>query len=139
MSIYQVIYSSDAAPSLNEEEVELLVARAHVSNDAHAITGVLLYSGLHFLQVLEGSRESVEQLFARVSSDPRHTGVTLLFSEAVPARLFPSWGMGWTPTSTAALTRLAAYLDPQHRSALVPSTFAAHAVISDLLEEFVHG
>lgn len=139
MTVHQLIYRSNAAQSLNKEEVERLVARARVYNDAHAITGVLLYSGPHFLQVLEGSRESVEQLFARISNDSRHTGVALLFSEAVPARLFPTWSMGCTPTSTAALTRLATYLDPRHRAALVPSMFAAHAVISDLLEEFVHG
>ena len=137
-SVHQVIYRSKAAQLLTEDEVARLVARARVYNEAHAITGVLLHSGPHFVQVLEGNQASVERLFRRVSHDSRHAGVSLLFNEAVPARQFPTWSMGYTHTCPTALTRLAAYLDPQHRAALVPSTYPAHAVISDLLDDFLH-
>lgn len=57
------------------------------------ITGLLLYGGGHFMQLLEGEREVIEDLFERICSDPRHHDVHRLLTFPVENRLFDDWSM----------------------------------------------
>jgi hypothetical protein len=59
------------------------------------ITGVLcVCHGDIFMQVLEGGREEVNQLYAKLVRDARHTDVTLLDYAEISERRFSSWRMG---------------------------------------------
>lgn len=58
------------------------------------ITGLLLYSGGHFMQLLEGPESVVGGLFDLIHRDPRHAAVRRLLSKPVSGRLFPQWNMG---------------------------------------------
>ena len=58
------------------------------------MTGVLCFSGGIFLQVLEGGRTVVSQLYNRIAGDARHTDVVLLNYEEVSERRFAGWAMG---------------------------------------------
>jgi cytochrome oxidase Cu insertion factor (SCO1/SenC/PrrC family) len=44
---------------------------------------------------LEGDKESVEELFAKISIDPRHDSVIKLQSTYVEKRQFEKWSMGF--------------------------------------------
>ena len=46
------------------------------------------------MQALEGGREEVNQLYARLVRDARHTDVTLLDYAEISERRFSSWRMG---------------------------------------------
>jgi hypothetical protein len=46
------------------------------------------------MQVLEGGRDAVNQLYSRICSDPRHTDVILLHYEEISERRFAGWTMG---------------------------------------------
>ncbi len=76
-----------------EGELAALVEGCREKNEAQGISGLLLYSGCHFLQVLEGEPMRVASLFTRVSGDPRHTAVQQLSNRRVDRRLFADWGM----------------------------------------------
>jgi hypothetical protein len=54
-----------------------LLASAQSKNQRLNITGALLSYGGIFAQVLEGPRNSVEQLFARIQLDERNSEVTV--------------------------------------------------------------
>jgi hypothetical protein len=69
----------------------LLSAQAH--NAANAVTGVLCQGQGLYLQVLEGERSAVNQLFARILQDRRHHDVQLLAFEEIAARRYPDWSM----------------------------------------------
>ncbi len=137
MSVYQLIYRSDAARPWGDAELERLAAQARIHNYSLAITSVLFFDGQQFLQVLEGGQEAVEALYAHISHDPRHTNLAVMLGGAVPQRLFPKWSLGLSQVAAADLSRLSGYLDPRHRNALLPERYNAHEVISDLLSEFV--
>jgi len=47
-----------------------------------------------FLQVLEGGRSQVSQLYNRIAADPRHHDVVLLTYEEIAERHFAGWAMG---------------------------------------------
>lgn len=136
MPIQRIIYHSTATRSITDEEMDRLVSQARIYNYSQCITGILFCSGRQFLQVLEGEQDVVEPLYHYIGQDPRHTNLTPLLHEEVPQRSFPEWSMGYSRVGCGALARLATYLDPQHRAALLPRPYCAQEVLADLVREF---
>lgn len=88
-------YVSTATAPLSRAELMELLAQARAENARNQITGMLVYQGGHFLQVLEGQPEAVRATMERIRQDPRHDLIALLFEEPVAAREFPDWRMGF--------------------------------------------
>jgi len=88
----QYLYIS-TAPTLPREEVEAILAASARNNPARGITGLLLFNGRNFLQLLEGEPEEVASLMDTITADPRHAGVSVLDRRAIPARTCPDWAM----------------------------------------------
>lgn len=80
--------------SISRAEVEELVERSRVRNEHEDITGLLLLRQSRVMQVLEGPERAVRDLFRRISDDPRHHGVTTVWTSSADERRFPSWTMG---------------------------------------------
>ena len=90
----RLIYKSVLCPDLlAPEDLPGMVEKAAVNNDKAGITGVLVFSGGRFLQVLEGPVKFVNQLYGRIVSDERHRDVELISYELVPSTYFPDWSM----------------------------------------------
>jgi hypothetical protein len=71
------------------------IQAASARNNADvSVTGLLLYSGGHFLQILEGREAVIERLYQKISSDLRHTDVTRLICQRIECRQFENWQMG---------------------------------------------
>lgn len=68
---------------------------AQEKNKAIGLTGILLYDGRRFLQLLEGDRSTVETLFRKISQDDRHYNVSVLFDREASERAFGNWAMGY--------------------------------------------
>ncbi len=62
-------------------------------NRIHQITGVLCQGDGFFLQVLEGERGIVNQLYARIVRDSRHKEVELVKFEEISQRKYSQWSM----------------------------------------------
>ncbi|MGG2377339.1 BLUF domain-containing protein, partial [Salmonella enterica] len=58
------------------------------------ITGLLCFTRELFVQVLEGGRDEVCELYNTLVRDNRHEDVRLLVFEEISARHFPGWTMG---------------------------------------------
>jgi hypothetical protein len=137
MAIQQLIYHSTATRLLDAAEVDRLVTQARIHNYSQNISGMLFSAHERYLQVLEGETKAVHQLYADITADPRHTDLVTLLDVPVLKRVFPDWQMGFSYVSPTALVRLSAYLNPEYRDTLVPSTYDARDVIRDLLHEFM--
>ena len=92
--LVRLMYASRALPSVNQEELVSILRKSKANNPGAGITGVLCYSQGIFLQVLEGGRSAVNQLYNRVAADPRHTDVELMIYEEIGQRNFAGWSMG---------------------------------------------
>lgn len=90
----RLLYASRVAEALTPEAVDAIVAVSRKDNPSHGITGLLCYSGDIFMQVLEGGRDAVNQLYRSISADPRHRDVVLLQYEEITERRFAGWTMG---------------------------------------------
>jgi len=98
------------------------VAREH--NMANGITGILCYGGGIYLQAIEGGRNQVNNLYAQIVSDKRHTDVVLLNYEEIAERRFGGWTMGQVNLSKLNTSVVLKYselpvLDPYAVSGLV--------------------
>ena len=88
----QYLYIS-TAPSLTREDVDSILASSARNNPERGITGLLLYNGRNFLQLLEGEDAELETLMARIARDPRHTGFSILQSSPIDNRACDKWAM----------------------------------------------
>ncbi|MDH4390239.1 MAG: BLUF domain-containing protein [Aquabacterium sp.] len=92
--LYQLVYCSRAAPGVDDAAVENILRSARRWNPEHGITGLLVFGGGIFFQWLEGPRDNIGALLAKLKADTRHEGiVTLGESEELRERLFPDWDM----------------------------------------------
>ena len=92
--LVRLMYASRAAKPVDQEELSTILRQSKARNLSSGITGVLCWSGGHFIQVLEGGRTAVNALYNRIVADPRHADVTLLTYEEIPERRFAGWSMG---------------------------------------------
>jgi len=91
---YCIIYLSTATPEFNPDMLGRIAQTASVNNKPLNITGMLLYSGTHFLQVLEGDQKLIEMLLKHIDQDSRHTDIELIMNTAIQKRVFADWHMG---------------------------------------------
>lgn len=93
--IYELLYASTISTGLDFSEVGRIARNARVSNSENGITGLLVFDGERFAQHLEGRSERVRELFERIRSDPRHTGVRLLHQRPSGVRNYPRFSMAF--------------------------------------------
>ncbi len=91
--LISVIYASRTTEDFHEHEIPDLLKQARVANAAHEITGMLLYVGGYFVQVLEGEPGLVDTVFASIGCDPRHQQLRLITRETILLRAFEGWTM----------------------------------------------
>lgn len=90
--ISQYLYIS-TAPSLTREDVDSILGSSRRNNPARGVTGLLLYNGRNFLQLLEGEESELVSLMVKISHDPRHTGISMIGRKMVEERSCPDWAM----------------------------------------------
>ena len=122
MLLHHLIYSSTANINLTEAELQRLLYHWRTNNADLGITGLLLYSEGHILQVLEGDADLVHRLYASIAADPRHCSVVKLADGPVPNRAFAGWSMHLRAVDAADFTRLVLPSDavPAHVGNLLP-------------------
>ncbi|WP_199405188.1 MULTISPECIES: BLUF domain-containing protein [Corallincola] len=98
ITCYELVYRSVSDLVWSPEALAELLALSRQANKQKGVTGLLLYRQGCFFQILEGERDAVEQVFAAISTDPRHYDIELLNQGVVPARSFPDWSMGFDTT-----------------------------------------
>ncbi|MDP8222681.1 MAG: BLUF domain-containing protein [Candidatus Lernaella stagnicola] len=90
----RIKYVSRFAQTFSKEEIGRLAVQSAEDNVEREITGVLMTSGGMFFQVIEGPDAVIDELYAKITGDPRHKHVLLLSAEAgVETRIFPDWAM----------------------------------------------
>lgn len=101
MPLIHLIYVSTAREEFDTPELDRILDTAVRRNGERRVTGMLLYAGGTFMQVLEGEAADVDETFARICRDRRHTGIILIEREAIAARSFDTWSMGFRRLGTA--------------------------------------
>jgi hypothetical protein len=108
-------------------------------NSKNGITGMLLYSGGNFLQVLEGEKAAVDETYARICLDPRHRNTMRLIEEPVSERHFSNWKMGYRQLDKTHAERLPGYAPYFQYGFDVSAIQAKQGVPLEMLQLFRQG
>ena len=93
----RLIYVSES--KIRDADVDAVIAQivteAQQRNTHFNITGALIFTGIHFAQVLEGSHKAVDELMLSICNDARHGAVSVVERSPTTERLFSHWTMGY--------------------------------------------
>ncbi|MCX7345552.1 MAG: BLUF domain-containing protein [Alphaproteobacteria bacterium] len=131
--IVRCLYASRAAAPLKPAVIEGILEQSRSQNPPRGITGILCYSGDVFIQVLEGGRDEVCELFNAIVRDARHTHVRLLAYDEIRERKFSNWTMGHVDLSRINPGLLLKY---HEKAVLNPFACSGDATMA-LLDELV--
>ena len=111
------IYHSEIAADVDIGCVAEIAKFSRAFNQAHDITGVLIFDGQRFVQYIEGPQEYVIALANKIALDTRHTNFTPLHqAQDITQRLFAQWAMAYVTDDDAE--PLASMLTAQGDAAL---------------------
>lgn len=131
--LVRLIYCSRPVPGVDQEELQAILKKSRQNNARQGITGVLCCSDGYFIQVLEGGRAAVNQLYNRIVVDSRHGDITLLDYEKVQERRYAGWAMGQSNMARLNPARLLKYSE---KAALDPYALDGRAMTA-LFDELV--
>ncbi|MFO0748075.1 MAG: BLUF domain-containing protein [Myxococcota bacterium] len=110
MQLVRTVYASASASPMTEHELGTILAKARETNRRLDVTGLLLYHEGNFLQILEGPAAAVDDLYARIARDRRHSRVLMLQRCDIEARSFGDWRMGFVALDAAMLSKLPGFV-----------------------------
>jgi hypothetical protein len=93
----ELLYCSVSVPSqLTNVVLDHILASARRRNLAENVTGMLLYYRGEFVQILEGEKTSVENVYQKfIGPDLRHTALNKVHQNIISHRSFSEWSMGF--------------------------------------------
>jgi hypothetical protein len=115
--MYHLIYVSQAAKPMSEEDLAAILKKSRDYNTEDAISGLLIYkftpseNRANFMQLLEGPKDKVLAAFARIEADKRHHTKVVLEQGEIPDRNFPDWSMGFRNADASDLEEFEGYSD----------------------------
>jgi hypothetical protein len=103
MPCHQLIYTSRSTTEVTEEILLNILSVSQNKNHNLRISGLLVFGNGRFIQLLEGDKENVQDLFySTIQRDPRHTDVKVLLETESPNRCMPTWTMGFSLLGNSA-------------------------------------
>ena len=63
------------------------------------------------MQVLEGKKSHIDEIFHSIQNDPRHTRVTVVLEGNSPKRIFKGWSMGFKKLSDKDFVNASGFTD----------------------------
>lgn len=93
MHLKTLTYTSRARLDLTDADLGDIQQTARNLNALDGITGLLLFDGARFLQIIEGSEGAIDNLVGRLRRDPRHSAFEVRDERLVEGRSFADWSM----------------------------------------------
>ncbi len=107
--MHELIYTSVANWDLSTQELTELLDQSRIKNARLNITGILVYHDRGFMQLLEGDKKAIFELYDTICEDERHTSVQLFWNGEIEDRSFEDWAMAFINTSEVDLGKLEGY------------------------------
>lgn len=74
-------------------EVARILEQARRNNERHGVTGALVINDSYFLQVIEGSRPTINALLHKLVKDKRHISLRIVECREIEQRRWSNWSM----------------------------------------------
>jgi len=89
----RMLYISDAVDDLSEDSINTILESAKKNNPSRGITGLLVYGGGVFAQVLEGPERDVLKKYVEIMTDTRHRNCRIVYITTTTERIFKDISM----------------------------------------------
>lgn len=134
--LVRCLYASRPTEPLSGPFLDAILEQSRKNNPALGITGLLCVSKDLFIQVIEGGRDEVCDLFNAIVRDDRHQQVRLLIYEEIDERQFGNWTMAQVNVSKLNPVMLLKYFK---RAELDPFSSSGKATLALLLDLMATG
>ena len=131
--LVRLLYASRPLEPLSGAFVHSSLEQSRKNNPALGITGLLCVSEDLFIQVIEGGRDEVCDLFNAIVRDQRHQQVRLLIYEEIEVRQFGNWTMAQVNITKLNPAMLLKYFKRAELDPFASSGKATMALLSDLI------
>lgn len=111
MSLYCLIYTSVSSQKMSDDDLKGLLEKSRTKNYTLDITGMLLYLDPYFIQVLEGEKTILEEIFDTINQDSRHEKVSIIYKQPLEKRYFSNWSMGFNKIRDKDIDNLEGFSD----------------------------
>jgi hypothetical protein len=91
MSLRRITYVSRTRQSISEPDIRQIWGAAEVLHRRMDLSGLLAFTGPHFVQVIEGDSHDVETLMDMIRADTRHAELHVFCDETIERRRFDHW------------------------------------------------
>jgi hypothetical protein len=137
--LVRLLYASRATKPLNSAAHESILEQSRSHNPQLGITGLLCYSDDLFIQVLEGGRDEVCELYNTIVRDTRHQNVRILCFEEIRERRFGNWTMGQVNLAKVNPSLLLKYGERAELNPFICSGQASMALLEELISAALVG
>lgn len=122
--MHELFYCSFAVRDMSDVDILDILETARKRNAEDDITGILIYWARtrQFMQILEGSKKAIFDLYEDIQKDDRHKSLKLIYEGEIPERCFKNWTMGFTNFDSIDKSKLegfSAFLDKGFTSELI--------------------
>lgn len=131
--LVRCLYASRPTEPLSGPFLDAILEQSRKNNPALGITGLLCVSKDLFIQVIEGGRDEVCDLFNAIVRDDRHQQVRLLIYEEIDERQFGNWTMAQVNVSKLNPVMLLKYFKRAELDPFSSSGKATLALLTDLI------
>jgi len=91
----QTTYISTPTRPMTTDDLMDILNNARLNNVCIGVSGMLLYTGTEFIQILEGEEKVVEELLDTIKKDPRHRDFRIIEKKKITKREYAEWTMGF--------------------------------------------
>jgi uncharacterized membrane protein (DUF373 family) len=93
--VIQLTYISSPTRPMSVDDLMEILNKSRDNNARLGISGMLLFTGDWFIQVLEGEEKIIDDKVAQIKKDPRHKDLRILERKKISMREYAEWTMGF--------------------------------------------
>jgi hypothetical protein len=131
--LVRCLYASRPTEPFSASVVDTILGQSRRNNPTRGITGLLCFTNNVFVQVLEGGRDEVCDLFNSIVGDDRHSNVRILIFEEIAERIFGRWTMGRVDIARTNQALLLKYSEKADLNPFMSSGRATMALLNELV------
>jgi hypothetical protein len=131
--LVRCLYASRTSAQNSAEVLNSILQQSRNNNLERGITGILCFTGDIFIQVIEGGRDQVCELFNSIVRDNRHHDLRILIYEEISERRFGKWAMANVSIETINSTLLLKYFEKAKLNPFACSGLATMSLFDELV------
>lgn len=132
--LHRIIYLSSGQKDLTLLDVNVILKNAKAYNKSKNITGVLLYLDKNFIQVLEGTKDDVINLYEKIQLDNRHKNIIKVIEDTINRRQFEEWDMGFSELNSDELKNIKEFDQFNFKDIFSKTDFIADTFLNTFLK-----